>query len=115
MAITKPGDSAGEARRGRGRPQLRSDEETLAVILGAARTEFSSGGYAATNMESVARRAGISTRTLYRLIPNKASLFETMITDRMNGFASAVRRCPNNAGGWKCTSTIMNSRRAVPT
>jgi AcrR family transcriptional regulator len=91
MAITKPGDSAGEARRGRGRPQLRSDEETLAVILGAARTEFSSGGYAATNMESVARRAGISTRTLYRLIPNKATLFETMITDRMNRFASAVR------------------------
>lgn len=91
MAITKPGDCTGEARRGRGRPQIRSDEETLAVILGAARTEFSSSGYAATNMESVARRAGISTKTLYRLIPNKASLFETMITDRMNRFASAVR------------------------
>jgi AcrR family transcriptional regulator len=91
MAITKPGDAAGEARRSRGRPQVRSDEETLAVILDAARGEFSSSGYAATCMESVARRAGISTKTLYRLIPNKASLFETMITDRMNRFASAVR------------------------
>ena len=78
-------------RRGRGRPQARSDEETRAVILDAARGEFASSGYAATNMESVARRAGISTRTLYRLIPNKASLFEAMITDRMNRFASAVR------------------------
>ena len=91
MAITKPGDAAGEARRGRGRPQARSDEETRAVILEAARGEFASSGYAATNMESVARRAGVSTKTLYRLIPNKASLFEAMITDRMNRFASAVR------------------------
>jgi AcrR family transcriptional regulator len=91
MAITKPGDAAGQTRRCRGRPQVRPDEETLAVILDAARGEFSSSGYATTNMESVARRAGVSTKTLYRLVPNKATLFETMITDRMNRFASAVR------------------------
>ena len=91
MAITKSGDAAGQARRSRGRPQVRCDEETLAVILEAARAEFSSSGYAATSMESVARRAGVSTKTLYRLIPNKATLFETMITERMNRFASAVR------------------------
>ena len=63
----------------------------VAVILDAARSEFASSGYAATNMESVARRAGVSTKTLYRLIPNKAALFEAMITDRMNRFASVVR------------------------
>ena len=91
MAITKPGDSAAELRRGRGRPQARSDEETRAVILDAARREFASTGYAATSMESVARCAGISTKTLYRLIPNKASLFEAMITDRIDRFASVVR------------------------
>jgi AcrR family transcriptional regulator len=91
MAITKSGDAAGQTRRSRGRPQVRCDEETLAVILEAARAEFSSSGYAATSMESVARRAGVSTKTLYRLIPNKATLFETMITERMNRFASAVR------------------------
>jgi len=91
MAITKPGDSARGVRRGRGRPQARSDEETRAVILEAARGEFASSGYAATNMESVARAAGISTKTLYRLVPNKASLFEAMITDRIDRFASVVR------------------------
>ena len=74
-------------RRGRGRPQARPDEETRAVILEAARHEFASSGYAATNMESVARRAGVSTRTLYRLIPNKAALFEAMLTDRIDRFA----------------------------
>lgn len=80
-----------EARRGRGRPQLRSDEDTRVVILEAARHEFASAGYAATNMENVARTAGVSTKTLYRLIPNKATLFEAMITDRVDRFAAVVR------------------------
>jgi AcrR family transcriptional regulator len=78
-------------RRGRGRPQARSDEETRAIIFEAARREFAAHGYAATNMESVARAAGISTKTLYRLIPNKAALFEAMITERIDRFASVVR------------------------
>ncbi|WP_407176096.1 TetR/AcrR family transcriptional regulator [Bradyrhizobium sp. STM 3562] len=75
----------------RGRPQARSDEETRALILDAARGEFASNGYAATSMDSVARRARVSTKTLYRLIPNKAALFEAMITDRIDRFASVVR------------------------
>jgi AcrR family transcriptional regulator len=84
-------DPCAEGRRGRGRPQTRSDEDTRAIIFDAARHEFAASGYAATSMESVARRAGISTKTLYRLIPNKAALFEAMITDRIDLFASAVR------------------------
>jgi AcrR family transcriptional regulator len=95
MTITKskahPEDPCEEVRRGRGRPQARCDEETRAVILDAALHEFASSGYAATNMESVARRAGVSTKTLYRLIPTKAALFEAMITARIDRFASVVR------------------------
>ena len=95
MAITKTrasgGSAVSKAPRGRGRPQARPDDETRGVILDAARHEFSSTGYAATSMESVARRAGVSTRTLYRLIPNKSALFEAMITDRLDRFASVVR------------------------
>src|SRR6185295_11620018 len=94
MTITKTGapegNAATEARRGRGRPQARPDDETRLVILEAARHEFASSGYATTNIESVARRAGVSTKTLYRLIPNKAALFEDMLTDRMERFASVV-------------------------
>lgn len=90
MAITKPG-VVNEERRGRGRPQARPDEETRAVILDAARDEFATRGYAATSMESVARRAGISTKTLYRLIPNKAALFEAIITDGIDRFVSRIR------------------------
>ena len=83
-------DPCTEVRR-RGRPQARCDEETRGVIFEAARHEFAASGYAATSMDSVARRAGISTKTLYRLVPNKAALFEAMITDRIDTFASVVR------------------------
>jgi AcrR family transcriptional regulator len=85
------GVGADEPRRGRGRPQLRSDEETRALILEAARHEFAHAGYAATSMENVARRGGVSTKTLYRLLPNKAALFEAMLTDRIENFLSVVR------------------------
>jgi AcrR family transcriptional regulator len=84
-------DPCAEVRRGRGRPQARCDEETRTIIFEAARHEFAASGYAATSMESVARRAGVSTKTLYRLIPNKAALFEAMLTDRIDTFTSVVR------------------------
>jgi AcrR family transcriptional regulator len=77
-------DEAVQDRRCRGRPQLRPDDETRGIIYDAARHEFAANGYAATGMEAVARRAGVSTKTLYRLIPNKAALFDGMVTDRLD-------------------------------
>ena len=91
MAITKTGIPVSEERRGRGRPQARPDEETRTVILDAARQEFAASGYAATSIESVARRAGVSTKTLYRLIPNKGTLFEAILTDGIDRFVSRIR------------------------
>jgi AcrR family transcriptional regulator len=77
-------------KRCRGRPQLRPDDETRRIIYEAARHEFAADGYAATSIETVARRAGVSTKTLYRLIPNKAALFEGMVSDRIDRFVSEV-------------------------
>ena len=77
-------------RRCRGRPQVRPDDETRQIIYEAARHEFADGGYAATSIEAVARRAGVSTRTLYRLIPNKVSLFDGMVTDRLDRTLASV-------------------------
>ena len=88
---TEQEDPCAEVRRGRGRQQARCDEETRGVIFEAARHEFAASGYAATSMDSVARSAGVSTKTLYRLNPNKAALFEGMITSRIDTFASVVR------------------------
>src|SRR5229473_3066566 len=75
-------------RRCRGRPQLRPDDETRQIIYEAARHEFAANGFAATSTETVARRAGVSTKTLYRLIPNKDALFEGMVSDRLDRFLS---------------------------
>lgn len=77
-------------RRCRGRPQVRPDDETRQIIYEAARHAFADGGYAATSMEAVARGAGVSTKTLYRLIPNKASLFDGMVTDRLDRTLASV-------------------------
>jgi AcrR family transcriptional regulator len=77
--------------RCRGRPQVRPDDETRQIIYEAARHEFAVGGYAATSMETVARLAGVSTKTLYRLVPNKAALFEGMVSDRLDRFVYQVK------------------------
>jgi AcrR family transcriptional regulator len=76
--------------RSRGRPPLRPDDETRQIIYEAARHEFAANGYAATSTETVARRAGVSTKTLYRLVPNKAALFEEMVSDRLDRFLRDV-------------------------
>jgi AcrR family transcriptional regulator len=92
MAITKPRNSEDcGPQRGRGRPQARCDEETRAVIVDAARHAFAANGFAGTGMDSVARAAGVSTKTLYRLFPNKVALFEGMVTERTDALVSTVK------------------------
>jgi AcrR family transcriptional regulator len=93
IKITRTSDPSADPcaeRRLRGRPQVRPDCETRQLIYEAARHEFSENGYAATSIESVARRAGVSTKTLYRLIPNKAALFAGMTSDRIERFLSEI-------------------------
>jgi AcrR family transcriptional regulator len=90
MAKIEPTQDTDQAKRCRGRPQVRPDDETRQVIYEAARHEFAGSGYAATSIEMVARRAGVSTKTLYRLIPNKAALFEGMVSDRIDRFVAEV-------------------------
>jgi AcrR family transcriptional regulator len=82
--------TSSQEQRCRGRPRVRADGETRRLIFDVARHAFAEHGYAATGMEAVARSAGISTKTLYRLVPNKAALFEEMVTDRLDRFLSDV-------------------------
>ena len=73
-------------RRSRGRPQIRPDEETLQLVIEAARQEFQRNGYAGASMVAVAERAGVSTKTMYRLIPTKADLFRSVVSERISRF-----------------------------
>ena len=77
-------------RRPRGRPQVRPDDETRQLLIGAANAEFQRYGYAGTGMGAVAQSAGVSTKTLYRLIPTKADLFTMVVTDRIGRFLLAI-------------------------
>ena len=83
---------ADAVRRCRGRPQVRSDEVTRGLIIEAARQEFQANGYAATSIANVARRASVSTKTLYRLIPTKAELFRSVVSERIGRFVLALER-----------------------
>lgn len=77
-------------RRPRGRPQIRPDDETRQLLIEAAAAEFRLYGYAGTGMGAVAQRAGVSTKTLYRLIPTKAELFTTVVIERIGRFMLAL-------------------------
>ena len=77
---------AEQTRRRRGRPQIRCDEDTRQLLIEAARQEFQANGYAGTCINDVAQRAGVSTKTMYRLIPNKADLLERVFSDVIERF-----------------------------
>jgi AcrR family transcriptional regulator len=83
-------DVTAPQRRPRGRPQVRSDEATRHLIAGAARGVFVASGYSAANMDSVAKNAAVSKKTLYRLFPTKAELFRASIADRIDSFILAL-------------------------
>ena len=84
------GDVIAEQRRPRGRPQVRSDEETRRLIADAARRVFVASGFFAANMDDVARTAAVSKKTLYRLFPTKADLFRASVADRIDSFILAL-------------------------
>jgi AcrR family transcriptional regulator len=73
-------------KRSRGRPQLRCDDDTRALVLEAANQQFQESGYASASMSAIAQAAGISTKTLYRLFPAKDDLFFSITSDRISRF-----------------------------
>lgn len=78
-----------QVRRPRGRPQVRSDADTRQLLIVTAAREFQANGYAGTSIGAVALAAGISTKTLYRLVPTKADLFSLVVNDRITQFMMA--------------------------
>ncbi len=77
-------------KRPRGRPQVRSDDETRSVLIDAANEQFKKAGYASTNINSIAQMAGVSTKTLYRLFPTKGDLFSEVVERRIGSFLIGV-------------------------
>jgi TetR/AcrR family transcriptional repressor of mexJK operon len=65
-----------------------------AAVLDAARSLFMEQGYAGTTMDDIARRAGLTKRTLYNNYPDKEALFRLIVGDVIavaEAFASELR------------------------
>lgn len=66
----------------RGRPCQIAEPERRKRLLDAAENVFLELGYGAASMDDIARRAGMSKKTLYRLFETKQSLFAAVIAAR---------------------------------
>ena len=64
-----------------GRPAKDLSQSRKDAVLRAAREEFASNGYHATTVDSIARRAGVSKRTVYFWHADKAALFDACVLD----------------------------------
>ena len=71
------------APRCRPGPSPMPEEARRHALTEAAAAIFIRDGYAAASMDRVAAEAGMSKRTLYRLFPSKAALFEATIHDSL--------------------------------
>ena len=89
---TEGPDMQEKPKRPRGRPQQRSDEETLRLILEAATRMFLANGFGGTSMEAVAQAAGVSKKTIYRFVDTKEHLLEAVIDTRSEALRSPIGR-----------------------
>jgi TetR/AcrR family transcriptional regulator, mexJK operon transcriptional repressor len=76
--------------RPRGRPQLRTDDETRKIILAAATGEFLERGYGQASTAAISCRAGVSKRTIYQLFRSKAELLESIMVTRRQAFLLSI-------------------------
>ncbi len=72
--MTQPAIPAAPSTRWRRRKEARPGE-----ILDAALACFAERGFAATRLDTVAKRAGVTKGTLYLYFPNKAELFKAVV------------------------------------
>lgn len=60
-------------------------------ILSSAREMFLARGYRTTTMDDIARRAGMSKRTLYENFPSKSAIASEVVENELKVFSSRMR------------------------
>jgi len=69
------------------RRQIRRDKRR--ALLDGALVVFAEDGYTRASIDTIARTAGVSTRTIYNQFGDKAALFEAVIVDSAGRIADA--------------------------
>ena len=64
-------------------PSLRAEQvrQTRAALIHTARALFGERGFAATSVDDIAHRAGVTSGALYHHFPTKTALFETVFEE----------------------------------
>ena len=70
--------------------KLTLTEQKRLDILAAAQKEFKEKGLLAASMDSLAKKAGVSKRTIYNHFPSKEILFHNIITQLCDSLSKAV-------------------------
>jgi len=85
---------AAQRRALKGRPRIEQAERREKLIE-AAEQVFVETGYGAANVDDIARRAGMSKKTIYQVFDTKGSLFAAVIAARRAVLASMIdaERC----------------------
>jgi AcrR family transcriptional regulator len=74
----------------RGRPCLIEEPERRQLVIDAAESVFLELGYSAAGVTDIARKAGMSKKTIYRLFESKESLFAAVVAARREAIAIGV-------------------------
>ena len=94
MALHQHEDAKGHPPRWQRRKDARPSE-----ILAAALAEFVEHGYAATRLEAVAKRAGITKGTLYLYFESKEALFKAVVRETIVPLLTAAERMVDDHAG----------------
>jgi AcrR family transcriptional regulator len=82
LAITDASEGVGSFRARRGRPCQIAGPERRQLLLDAAENVFLRSGYSSASMDDIARAAGMSKKTLYRVFDTKEALFAAVVAAR---------------------------------
>ena len=83
---------AGSATRKRAGARATRSAERRDAILAAALDEFAAGGFAATRLDDVARRAKVAKGTIYLHFADKETLFQELIRMELSPVVGALER-----------------------
>ena len=90
-----------------GAPKLRADaRRNREAVLVAARERFAKHGLE-SQMEDIARAAGVGVGTIYRHFPTKEDLLQALADERFAGLAEAARRALDDPDPWGSFADFM--------
>ncbi|TAL01305.1 MAG: TetR/AcrR family transcriptional regulator [Rhodospirillaceae bacterium] len=76
-------DETGPCTPKRGRPLRGTEDARRRALLKAAEELFMDQGFGNSSMDAVAKRAGVSKKTIYCFVANKEELFEAVMKDHI--------------------------------